>query len=182
MLDRQTPNIQIIADRPDDVNNEATMHTNRQAQAHEHKGDLVDVVAQSARPAKADVALQEGSEGVGHAVDERVDEDVAAREAGLGKVGDNHAADGVGVDETRVEDEWDQMLAEDHGLEEEVHGDEGPWSEKRKETVQGVAAPLASGTAGLHDVERAVQVLAKCRCYALRDMRQRDLPGNSVED
>lgn len=45
ILDREAPNIQVIANSPDNINNEASVHTNSQAQAHEDKGDLIDIIA-----------------------------------------------------------------------------------------------------------------------------------------
>lgn len=44
-------------------------------------------------------------------------------------------ADGVGVYETDVEDEGDEMVVEDYGVEVEVDWDEGPDGEEREETV-----------------------------------------------
>ena len=58
VLDRQAPDIQIIADCPYDVNNKATVHTYSETQAHEDECDLVNIIAESARPANANVLLQ----------------------------------------------------------------------------------------------------------------------------
>lgn len=93
------------------------MYTNRQTQTHEHKCHLIDVASQGAWPAEAHPLLEPRAERVRDAVDKRVNEDVTAREAGLGEVRDDDATDGVGVDEPSVEDEGDEMLVEDHGLE-----------------------------------------------------------------
>lgn len=131
------------------------MHTNRESEAHKHEGDLIHIVSQGARPAKAEFLLQERAKGVGDAVDEGVDEDVAAREAGFGQVGDDDAADGVSVYEAGVEDEGDEVVVEDFGLEVEVGGDEDPGGGEGEEAEEGDAGTLATGAAGFHHVEGA---------------------------
>ena len=49
----------------------------------------------------------------------------------------NDLANGVGVDESHVEYEWDEMVFEDHRLQIEVNGYEGPGVEVWDETFQG---------------------------------------------
>jgi hypothetical protein len=44
VLDRQAPDVQVVADSPDDVHDEATMHTNRKAKAHEDESNLVNII------------------------------------------------------------------------------------------------------------------------------------------
>lgn len=45
VLDCQTPDVKVIADRPDDIDNEASVHTHSQSKTHEDKRDLVNTVA-----------------------------------------------------------------------------------------------------------------------------------------
>ena len=44
-------------------------------------------------------------------------------------MGDDHLADGVGVDEADVEDKGDEVVVQDDGLEVEISGNEGPGCE-----------------------------------------------------
>ena len=46
-------------------------------------------------------------------------------------MGDDDLADGVGVDEADVEDEGDEVVVQDDGLEVEVGGDKDPCHEER---------------------------------------------------
>ena len=74
-------------------------------------------------------------------------------------MGDDDLADGVGVYESNVEDEGNEMLMQDYGLEEEVSSDDRGSSEEGEEAVErgdGVSGVLATG---LHYVEGAVVVL-----------------------
>lgn len=92
------------------------MNPHRQPKAHEHKRDLIHVIPEGAGPAKADALLKPRTQRVGDAVDERVHEHVAAGEARLCEVRDDHAADGEGVYEAGVEDEGDEVVVQDLGL------------------------------------------------------------------
>jgi len=152
ILNSQAPNIQIITDGPDDVNNEASVHTNRKTKAHEDERNLIDIVAQSTRPANADVSLQEWTERVCDAVNKRIDEDVAARETGLGEMRDDHAAYGIGVDETCVENEWHEMMAEDHWLEVQVDWNENPRGGEGQQTTESLASILTALASSLDDI------------------------------
>ena len=86
VLDGQAPDIQIVTDADDDVDDEARVHAEREPQTREHEGDLVDAVAERAGPADTEAGLQHRPQGVEHAVDERQDEDVLVREGGFGEV------------------------------------------------------------------------------------------------
>lgn len=57
VLDGKTPDVQIIAYCPDNVDNEASMHAHSESQAHENERDLVNIVAQGTRPAEANTLL-----------------------------------------------------------------------------------------------------------------------------
>ena len=49
---------------------------------------------------------------------------------------DDDLADGVGIDEPDVKYEWDEVVVEYDGLQEEVGGNEDPGDEVRDEPVQ----------------------------------------------
>lgn len=131
------------------------MYADGKAQAQKHKRDLIDAISKCARPSVADAFLEEGAERVRDAVDERVDENVAAWEAGFGQVRDDHAADGEGVDESGVEDEGHEMLVQNLRLQVEVGGDHNPGGGEGEETEKRDAGALAAGATGFHNVERA---------------------------
>jgi hypothetical protein len=91
-------------------------------------------------------------------------------------MGDDHAADGIGVDKSSIESEGDEMLTKDHWLQIEIEWDEGPCSSKSKEAKEGDASALTAGTACLHNIQRTANVRKRSI------PRQRDLPHDSVED
>lgn len=122
MLDSQTPNIQIIANRRDDIINKTAIHAHTQPDRHEHKADLIHAAAQRTRP-----QAHQGSQAVQHGERKRDGEDVVEWEVGVfDEMGGDDGADGVGVDEADVEDERDEVVVEDDRLEVEVEGHEDP--------------------------------------------------------
>jgi hypothetical protein len=80
ILDCQAPNIQIIANADNHIDDETRVDSHGEAQACEHEGDLVDSVAEGAGPAEAELGTEERAEGVDDAVDQREDEDVLVGE------------------------------------------------------------------------------------------------------
>lgn len=77
MLDGQAPNVEVVTDCNNDIHDEGAVDTDCAAQHQEHVGDLVDTVAQGARPAEPRVSgliLQEGAEGVDDSVRQRENE------------------------------------------------------------------------------------------------------------
>lgn len=70
--------------------------------------------------------------------------------------------DAVGVDEPDIEDEGDEVVVEDHGLESEIRGDEDPGCEDGQEPVEGLDGVLASFAADVHDVHGAARGLVFC--------------------
>lgn len=79
MLDGQTPNVEVVTDCNNDIHNERAVDTDGAAQHQEHVGDLVDTVAQGARPAEPRVSgliLQEWAEGVDDSVGQRENEHI----------------------------------------------------------------------------------------------------------
>jgi hypothetical protein len=134
VLDRETPNVQIITDSPDDIHDETSMYTYCQSQAHEDKSDLVDIGAQGTWPSYANMLLKPWTKGVHDAVNERVDENITPREAGFCEMRDDHATNRVRIDEASVEDERHQVVIEDNRLQVEVRRDQNPSCAKGEET------------------------------------------------
>lgn len=74
MLNRQTPNIQVITNAKYHINHKAPINSNSQSQAAKHKRNLVDVVPQRARPPNDFEIFEEpGPNAVGDAEDQRED-------------------------------------------------------------------------------------------------------------
>jgi len=55
MLDGQAPDIQVIANGQDDIDDEAAVHANSESQTAEQEGDLVHIVTERGRPAKSEM-------------------------------------------------------------------------------------------------------------------------------
>lgn len=122
MLNSQTPNIQIITNRRDNIINETPIYPDPQPHSHKHKANLIHPAPQRARPQP-----HQGAQAIQHGHRERDGEDVVQREfLVFDEVCGDDGADGVGVDEADVEDEGDEVVVEDDGLEVDVEGDEGP--------------------------------------------------------
>lgn len=64
VLDGQAPDIKIIADGDNDINNEAAIHTSSRSEHHEHEGNLVNTVTKSTRPADPKMLLEDGPQRV----------------------------------------------------------------------------------------------------------------------
>jgi len=157
MLDGQTPDIEVIADGNNDIDDKRAVNTDREAQAQEHKRDVVfpTVRAQSARPADTDVLSQLRTGGVEDGVQKRQDEDVVHRKRGLGQVRGDHLADGVGVDKADVEDKGHEVCVQDCRVEAQIRDDKRPGPEERDEAEQGRKRVLATSASGAEDVQRA---------------------------
>lgn len=65
---------------------------------------------------------------------------------------DNDLTHGVGIDETDVEDEWDEVVVEYDWLQEEVGGNEDPGDEVGDEPVQRRVERLLLLPADIEDV------------------------------
>lgn len=86
--------------------------------------------------------------------------------------------DAVGVDEAGEEDEGDKVGFEDAGLEVEVGWDEDPGGKEWEKAQEGNTSALASGVAGLEDIEGTAERI-RDDCGA--DVWRR-VPGDGVED
>lgn len=81
VLDGQAPDVKVVTDGDNDINDEAAVNTDGSTKHHKHEGDLVDAVTKSARPAKGKVLLQDGAHGVGNPKDKEQAQDVPVGEA-----------------------------------------------------------------------------------------------------
>jgi hypothetical protein len=129
MLDRQAPDIEVVTNGHYNIYDEAAVHAYTQAETAKDKGYLVDIIAQSAWPANANVSLEEGTEGVDGAVGKGCNEDLVSTKGeavGFYKMSNDDLADAEGVDEPDVEGKRYEVVVEDSGLEKEVYWDENP--------------------------------------------------------
>ncbi len=157
MLDRQAPDIQVIADRDDDINDEAAVYTNRQAEHAEHVGDLVHAVAEGAglpEPAHLRSFLQHRAKRVEDAEGHRDSEHVVVGEVELDEVRRDHLPHRVRVHDAGEDDERDQVVLQDVRLQPEVCYDEDPGEEERNETHERIAAAVAARASRLDHVAR----------------------------
>lgn len=153
VLDGQAPDVEVVADGDDDVNNEATVDAQRGAEHEEDKGHLVDVITERAGPAEADVLDQVRAERVDDAERERQTENVPVGEGQLHKVGGDHLADAVGVDEAGEQGKGYEVVVQDVGLQVQIGNDEGPDAEEGDQAEQRVAGALTAGAARAQHVE-----------------------------
>lgn len=82
MLDGQAPNVEVVTDCNNNIHDKRAVDTDGAAQHEEHVRDLVDTVAQGARPAEPGVAglvLEEGAKGVDDSISQWEDEYVGVR-------------------------------------------------------------------------------------------------------
>lgn len=135
MFDRKTPDIHVIADCDNNVDDEASINAKPKANAQENKRNLVNIVAQSSRPPEISgilaeqwpqVVLQDGPDRINNPVNKREDENVTEREARLGEMGGYHLAYAIRVYQAHVENEGHQVVVQDDRLEVKVNGDQEP--------------------------------------------------------
>ena len=156
MLDSQAPDVQVVADADNDVNNKASVDTKCQTKAGEHEGNLVDAITQSAGPSETDACLENGTQSVDDAEEQRECEHVLVRELRLCQVCGDHLADGVGVHETNQQDEGNEVLVQDLRVKGEVSNDESPGAEERSQAQKRIIGSVATVTARLEDVADAL--------------------------
>lgn len=153
MLDRQAPDVKIIADANNDIHNKASIHTNCGAKHEEHKGGLIDIVAQRAGPANTVVVQQDRANGINNTKADEHAEDVPVGETHLGKVSSDHLPDAVGINEAGEEGKGNQVVVEDIWLQIQIRNDKGPDSEERNKAKQGTSGTVTAGTASSDDVD-----------------------------
>lgn len=59
MLDGQAPDIQVVTDGIDDIDDKAAIDTDSQTEATEDERDLIDIISQRTWPSDTNMALQE---------------------------------------------------------------------------------------------------------------------------
>lgn len=134
MLNGQAPNIKIITDCNNNIHHEASIDTNGHSQHAEEISDLVCSITKSRWPPNTDIVLQNWTDGIEDAVCKRDIENVVIWERELDQVSGNHLTDGVSIDKTSEEDEWDEVLVKDCWAEVKVGCDEGPGEEEGYQT------------------------------------------------
>lgn len=152
VLDGQAPDVKVVTDGDNDINDEAAVNTDGGTKHHKHEGDLVDTVTKSARPPKGKVPLQDGANGVGNPKDEEQAQDVPVGEAQVDEVSGDDLTNAVGVDEAGEEGKGDEMALADLGLQVEVGNDHGPDRNKGDEAEEGATRAVATGTTDADDV------------------------------
>lgn len=153
VLDGQAPDVEVIADADNDIDDEAAVHTQRGAEHEEEVGNLVLAVAKGRGPANTNVLGEDRTHRVRDTNHQQGAENVVVRERLLEEVGGNHAADRVGVDETDKDGERDEVVVEDERLKLEVGDDEEPDGKDGAEAEQGTGGVLLAGAAGADNVE-----------------------------
>ena len=179
MLDRQAPDVEVVADCQDDIYDERTVNADAETEAKEHESHLVDVVTESRWPADhaaGNVLEQVGADTVDDAKHHRQNEDVAVGEGRLCQMRDNDLSDGVGVDETDVEDKGDEMVLENGWLQIEVDWYYHPSAKEWQEAEKCLASALAALSARVHDVDGAeVLSVTSLGVYTLENVERTSL-------
>lgn len=75
-------------------------------------------------------------------------------------MGGDHLTDTVGVYKAGEEDEWHEVLVQDHGVECQIGGDERPGYEEGDKAEEGDARFLAASPADFDDVKGTVSVIS----------------------
>lgn len=150
MLDGQAPDIEVVADGVDDVDDEAAVDADGEAQRAENERNLIDVGAERRRPPDHPQLLQKvRAHAVGYPERKRQRQHVVEGESRLRQVRHDDLAYAVCVDEADEEHEWHEMVVEDHRLQVEVGRDECPCGEEGQEAEHGNAGAFASGATGV---------------------------------
>lgn len=155
VLDRQAPDVEVITDSNNDVDDKGPIHTNRHTKHEEHVRHLVHIVAQRAGPSEpraSELKLQPRAQRVEDTVGQRQHQDVGVGELQLHEVRRNHLPDRVGVDNAAEHGEGDQMVVQDVGLQQQVGDDQGPGDEERHQADERVPAAVTTGPSSLNDV------------------------------
>lgn len=154
VLDCKAPDVEVITDGDDDVDDKAAIDTDGHAQHAEHEGHLVDIITQSTGPAgsPANVSLKQRADRVNNTPGKWNGEHVPVRERQLDEMRSDHLTNRVGIDKTSKDDKRHQVLGADHGLQPEVGHDEGPSTKEGNKSEQSTPAAVASSPASLDDV------------------------------
>lgn len=158
VLDGEAPDVEVVADGDDDVDDEGAVDAGRGAEHAEDEGDLVHVGAEGARPARGppEGRLQDGAQRVGDPPRERQREDVPVGKRQLDEVRRDHLPHAVRVDEPREQREGHEVLRADQRLQVQVRHHEHPRAEEGQQAEERPAAAVAAGAARLDHVARAL--------------------------
>merc|ERR1712113_1346068 len=77
--------------------------------AGEEESHLIHALAKSTRPSETQVLFEDRTHRVDDCIDEWQDQDVLVRERRLGQMRRDHLADTVGIDDSHVTDERDEV-------------------------------------------------------------------------
>lgn len=152
MFDRQAPDIEVVADCHDNVDDKRPVHTDCEAQTRKDKRDLVDVVAQAAWPPNANVCLQDRAQAVQNAKRQWQNQYVVHWKSSFGQVCSDHLPNAVGIDEANVPDKGNKVVAENHWLQVEICRDQYPGGEEWEKTKERISSVFATSAACLHDI------------------------------
>lgn len=187
MLDGQAPNVEVVADGNDDVNDKAAVDANGHAEEAEHEGDLVDAVAEGRGPAEAKSGQQPGAERVDDAPGQGQGQDVCVGELEVDQVGRDDLPDRVGVDDAGKERKRNQVALPDVGLQEQIRQDAGPGAEEGEQADKGVAGAVALCATGLDHIAARLERVVDQNQRALHhpDLGEGELvqeAGEELED
>lgn len=155
MLDCQAPDVKVVADGDDDIDDEASIDADCGTEHAEHEGDLVDTVAEGRGPTYAGngaILQEDGANRINDTKGEWDHDDVPVREIELHEVSGNHLANAVGVDNAGEENEGHEMVVKNVGLQRKVEHHESPGNEEWGETDESITATVAASTARFDDV------------------------------
>lgn len=153
VLDGQAPDVEIITNGDNNVNNEASVDTDTHAEHQEHESHLVDITTQSTGPTVTSLLQEDRAQRVDDAKNKRKAKNIPEGESEVDQVSGNNSTDAVGIDEASKERKGDEMVGADARLEGKISGDHGPDAEEWDESEQGVARAVALGAASTNDVE-----------------------------
>lgn len=177
MLDCQAPDIEIVADRSDDVvlqiessapgfptrqlgagsvcvekmgtHHETPINAHSQPHAQKHERHLIHPISQHTWPYP-----DHWSQRIHRRQSKRQRENIVHRKFRvLGQMRDNNLTNGIGVDKADVKDERDEVVVQYDWLKVEIERDKSPREEVREQAVEGREGVLGCFAADLHHIE-----------------------------
>lgn len=157
VLDGQAPDVKIITYGDNYIDNEAAINAHRSTQHGEHEGNLVNTITKCAGPAKSNILLQEGTKGIENAPGKGQTKNIVVGESQLDKMGSNHLAHAVSVNDTGKHDEGNQMVVQNGGLQVKVSSHHSPDAEKGAEAKKSATRAVATGASSADNVARGLK-------------------------
>jgi len=157
MLDRQAPNIQVVADSNDNIYHETAIDTNRNPQHAKHRRDLINPIPKRRGPAQARnraMFLQHRPHGINYRARQWHDHDVPVREGQLGQVRRDHLPNGIGIDKAGKDGKRHEVIVQNRRLESKISDDKCPRGPEGEETQERMPRAIAASTARADDVVR----------------------------